>query len=199
MTDPTPTPSFGQRAWEAIKAFFIGLWTYIKAFFAAAWTFFRWLSPKTIGWILVVVVILVAVVAVSVGFKGLQIGGILGWLLGKKSTDGGSVIDIADSVDPKRVGPDGKIIPIGTPDSKGDTQAVVVPIQDPGLFSDPKKVIFTSPGSTTSTEITLPDGVTNSNVSQVIIIKPEILAVTVKDNSGISTQTVDDLLKKYGG
>jgi len=180
---PAPEkPSWGSRAWESIKSSF------------------SWVTSKAIGPILVVVLVIVAIVLVSMGFKELQIGGLIGKLLGKKDPEGeGSVVDVANTVDPDRVGPDGKLIQPGTPDSKGMTQAVVVPITEPGLFSDPKKVVFTEPGKDKPTEIVLPDGVTNKDVDQVVVVKPDVHIVTVKDKSGIPAAKVDDLLAKYGG
>lgn len=174
----TPALSFWAKTWASIKSAF------------------SWIGPKTIGPILVVVVVIVAVILVAIGFKELQIGGLLGKLLGKKVT--GRAIDVANSVDPDRVDANGKLILPGQPDSTGQTQAVVVPIQDPGLFSDPKTVTFVEPGKTEPTEVHLPDGVTNKDVSQVVLVQPDIKVVTVKDSSKVSAQTVDDLLKKYG-
>lgn len=163
---------------------------------------FGWVGVKILGPLLAVLLIVVAVILVSMGFKELQIGGLLGKLFGKKEPEGGGgkgkVIDVANSVDPDRVGPDGKLIQPGQPDSTGQTQAVVVPIKEPGLFSDPKKVVFTEPGKDKPTEVILPDGVTNKDVDQVVVVKPDVVVVTVKDNSGISAKTVDDLLSKYG-
>ena len=143
--------------------------------------------------------VLVAFLLVAMGFKELQIGGLLGKLLGKKDPDSDTTIDVANSVDPDRIGPDGKLIQPGTPDSKGDTQAVVVPIQDPGLFSNPDTIKFTPPGEDKPIEVVLPDGVKNKDVHQVIVVKPNVVVVTVKDNSGIPAAKVDDLLKKFGG
>jgi hypothetical protein len=179
--------SFGYRVWKSFLATLKRIWGVIKM-----------LSPKVLGPVLVLLVVVVGVLLVSFGCKELQIGGIIGKLLGKKDTGGSKAIDIANSIDPQRVDPQGKLIPIGEADSIGDTQAVVVPIKDPGLFSDPNKVVFTEPGSDKPTEVTLPDGVTNSDVEKVIVVKPSVVVVTVKDSSGIKASTVDDLLKKYG-
>lgn len=189
MPEPT-TESFGTRFLKAFSGFFVGIWNFIKK-----------VSPKLLGPLAALVVIVIAIVLVSVGFKELQIGGILGKLLGKKggtNPDRGPTVETANSIDPKRVGPDGKLIPQGVPDAKGDTQAVVVPIQPPGLFSDPNTVTYTAPGDAQPTVIPLPTGVTSKQVDQVIVVQPNVVAVTVKDNSGVSSQTVDDLLKKYG-
>jgi len=146
------------------------------------------------------VVLVVGFLLLTMGFKELQIGGLLGKLVGKKpEPDGKKAIDVANTVDRDRVGPDGKLIEPGQPDSQGDTQAVVVPIKEPGLLSDPKKVVFTPPGETKPTKIVLPDGVTNRDVDQVVVIKPDVVAVTVKDSSKVSAPRIDELLKKYRG
>jgi hypothetical protein len=180
--------SFGSRVWTSFLATLRRIWDFIKV-----------LSPKVLGPFLVLIVVLVGVLLVSLGCKELQIGGLIGKLLGKKDpSDGSKTIDVANSIDPQRVDSEGKLIPIGEADSIGDTQAVVVPIKDPGLFSDPKKVVFTEPGNDKPTQVTLPDGVTNSDVDQVIVVRPSVVVVTVKDSSGIKASTVDDLLKKYG-
>ncbi len=188
---PPATPSFGERFWESFKNFFAGIWAFIRK-----------LSPKVLGPLAALVVIAIAIILVSVGFKELQIGGILGKLLGKKggaTPDRGPTVETANSIDPKRVGPDGKLIPEGFPDQKGDTQAVVVPIQPSGLFSDPSTVVFTAPGDSSPTTVVLPTGVTNKQVDQVVVINPTTtVAVTVKDNTGVPASKVDDLLKKYG-
>lgn len=181
VTTEKTEPSFGARVWESFKSSF------------------TWVTTKALGPLLVVVLVIVAIVLVSMGFKELQIGGLIGKLLGKKDPKGeGSAVDLANTVDPDRIGPDGKLIQPGTPDSKGMTQAVVVPIQEPGLFSDPKKVVITEPGKDKPTEIILPDGVTNKDVDQVVVVRPDVHIVTVKDKSGIDAKKVDELLLRYG-
>lgn len=174
---PVRKPSFAEKVWASFKS-------------AMAW-----IGTKLLGPIGAAVVVVIGVILVSMGFKELQIGGVLAKLLGKKKE--GDSIDVANSVDKDRVGPDGKIIAPGTPDSKGDTQAVVVPIQEPGLFSNPKTIKFTPPGEEKPIEVVLPDGVKNKDVDQVIVVKPDVIAVTVRDGSGVPASTVNDLLKKY--
>lgn len=162
---------------------------------------FSWVTTKMLGPILAVVIILLGILLASMGFKELQIGGLLGKVLGKKDGSEGAPekgsIELANSIDKDRVAPNGKLIQPGTPDSTGQTQAVVVPIKDPGLFSDPKKVVFVPPGEEKPVEVILPDGVTNNDVEAVVVVKPHVVAVTVKDSSGISAQRVEDLLSKY--
>lgn len=188
MPDPT-TDTFGARFLKSFKAFFSGLWTFIKK-----------VSPKLLGPFAALVVIVIAIVLVSMGFKELQIGGLLGKLLGKKGGSDpskGPTVETANTLDPKRVDVDGKLIPQGVPDSKGDTQAVVVPIQPPGLFSDPTQVVFVAPGETKPTVVDLPTGVRSKDVDQVIVVQPSVVAITVKDTSSVSKQDVENLLKKY--
>jgi hypothetical protein len=182
--------SFGSRFWTSFKSFWVGLWSVIKR-----------TSPKVLGPVAALVIIVIAVVLVSMGFKELQIGGLLGRLLGKRggtSPDSGKTVELANSVDPKRIDADGNLIPIGTPDTQGMTQAAVVPIKPPGLFSDPNKVVFTAPGDTKSTTVILPEGVKNNQVEQVVVVTPTVVAVTVKDSTQVSAARVDDLLRKYG-
>jgi hypothetical protein len=172
-----PEPSFWEVLWAKLVSFGKALMRFLIGPGAA------------------LVVVVVAILLVAMGVKNVQIGGILGKLLGKKSP-GKKAIDVANSVPEGRVDKDGKIIPQGEPDSKGMTQAVVVPIKDPGIFSNPDTVVFTPPGEE-EVEIELPDGVKAKDVDKVVVVKPGEFAVTVKDNSSVSTKDVDDLLKKY--
>jgi len=149
-----------------------------------------------LGPIAAIALIIGAVIAIVIGFKKIQIGGLLNLLLGK----GGSAqpaIAVANTVPAERVDDKGNLIPIGKPDSKGDEQVQVVPIEPSGLFSDPKTVTFTAPGDAAPTTIALPDGVSRSDVQQVIRISPTVHVVTVKDTSGVSAEDIDNLLKKY--
>ncbi len=176
MSDET-TPSFWNRAWEWIK----------KAARIVA-------APLP-----AVLLIIVAVVLVFFGVKNLQIGGLLGKLLGKESEAGKKAVDVANSIPHDRIDDAGNVIPIGTPDSKGDTQARVVPIEEPGLFGNPNQVKITPPGATEPITVDLPDGVKAGDVHQVVIVKPDILVITVHDSSGVSGKDIDDLLSKFGG
>lgn len=144
----------------------------------------------------VLLLIVGAVIATMLGVKGLQIGGLIGLLLGKKTPDQ-KAIDVANSIPKDRVGPDGKLIPIGTSDEHGMTQAAVVAIDSTGLFSNPDTVTFTPPGGE-KVEVQLPTGVKASDVEHVLVIQPGQFAVTVKDSSSIRGSDVDDLLERYG-
>lgn len=156
----------------------------------------KWLLRFLVGPGAVLVLVVVAILLVVFGFKNIQIGGLLGKILGRKSPSK-KAIDVANTVPEGRVDKDGKIIPKGQPDSKGMTQAVVVPIKDPGIFSNPDTVVFTPPGED-QVEVQLPDGVKAKDVDKVVIVKPGEFVVTVKNGSSVKANDVDDLLKKYG-
>lgn len=178
MTDPQPT--FLGTVWSTLKTW--GKWAAIH------------LAAPGVA----LLVIVGAVILVSMGVKELQIGGLLASLFGKKPD--ASAKDVVNTIPPDRVDPNGKVIPQGTPDQHGDTQAVVVPIQGTGgLFSNPSTVTVTPPGTTTPIVIQLPQGVQAKDVESVVLLQPGQFAVTVKDSSGISGQQIDDVLKKYGG
>jgi len=142
-------------------------------------------------------VIAIAILLAMLGWKELKIGGILGKLLGRKDPDQGMTVETANSIPPGRIDDKGNLIPLGSSDSKGDTQVQVVKVEGGGLFSDPNVVKVTPPGADKPITVPLPSGVKADDVSHVILISPTVSAVVVKDNTGVSKQTVDDLLKKY--
>jgi hypothetical protein len=144
----------------------------------------------------VVVLVLGAALLILFGAKNIQVGGLIGMLLGKKVTQ--KAIAVANSIPPERIRADGTLIHIGEADSKGITQAHVVAIEMPGLFSDPKTIKVTPPGATKPIEVAVPDGVRAQDVEHVIIVDQEIKHVTVKSTSSIRATDVDDLLAKYG-
>lgn len=143
----------------------------------------------------ILLVVAAAIVLTALGVKGVKIGGLLGALTGKKPV---KAIEKANSIPVGRVRPDGSLIPQGEPDSKGLTQAIVVPIEKPGLFESPNTVRIKPPGEDKPIEVEVPDGVDPKDVQSVVIVAPKVYAVTVKDGSGISAERIEDLLKKYG-
>lgn len=167
------------------------------SFWQSAWGWIKKAGQTVLAPLPAILIIVGAIVLVMIGTKNVQIGGILGKLFGKKD-EGTKAIDVANSVPADRVDKDGNLIPVGTPDSQGITQAKVVPIQEPGLFDDPSQVKIVPPGGTEPIVVKLPDGVQAKDVDKVIVVKPEVYAVTVKDSSNVSAKDVDDLLSKYG-
>lgn len=171
------------------STFWQKVWAWLKATV-------RWV------WLPVVLILIVAaaIILVAIGVKDIQIGGLLSKILGKEGKDSGKkAVDVANTVPEDRVDKNGNLIPPGTPDSQGVTQAKVVPIEPTGLFDDPTKVKIIPPGATEPVVVTLPDGVKAKDVDKVIIVTPEVYAVTVKDSSKVTASDVTDLLKKYGG
>lgn len=185
MADQAQEPTFWATVWAKLKA--MGHWCAVK------------IAAPGVALILAILLIAGAVILASMGWKELQIGGLLGKLF-RKSGDGVQANpDVVNTVPPGRVDKDGNLIPPGTPDSKGIVQAVVVPIEDNGgLFTDPTKITVTPPGQD-PINVILPDGVKAKDVTGVIIVSPTDVVVTVKDSSGIPAKKIDDLLSKYGG
>ena len=157
----------------------------------------KWIATKLLAPGVAVLLVAGAILLIAMGFKELQIGGLLSALFGKQASL--KAIDVANTIPKDRVDANGNLIPIGQPDLHGQTQAQVVPIEEPGLFSNPDTVKFTPPGKTESVEVQLPDGVKARDVDSVVVVQPEITIVTVKDNSGLTVGRIDDLLQKYGG
>jgi hypothetical protein len=185
MADPTPTPAPEPTFWGTV-------WSKLKAILS-------WMAIKLAAPGVALVVIVVAVLLVSMGFKELQIGGLLAKLFGK-TADVKADPNVANTVPSTRVDQNGNLIPQGTPDSTGQTQAVIVPIENTGgLFSNPDTVKVTPPGSDQPIVVQLPTGVKANDVDKIIIVSPTQVVVSVKDNSGIPAQKIDDLLRKYGG
>ena len=173
MSDSEPT--FWQTAWDTTKRAVRAVLAVLPA----------------------ILVVIGALFLVVLGVKNVQIGGLLAKLFGKEGA-GPKAIDVANTVPEGRVDKDGNLIPIGTPDSQGITQAKVVPIEQPGLFDHPGEVKIVPPGETKPVVVKLPDGVKAKDVDKVIVVKPEVYAVTVKDTSKVTPKDVDDLLSKYG-
>lgn len=160
-------------------------------------TVWAWVRKYLLAPLPVILVVAGAIILVALGAKDLQVGGIIAKLTGKK-TDGKKAVDVANSVPDHRVDSNGKIIPVGTPDSKGQTQAVIVPIVSPGLFSNPDTVTILNPDTKAPVVVQLPVGVKSKDVDKVVIVSPEVHVVTVKDSSSVTGKDVDDLLTKYG-
>jgi len=160
-----------------------------------------WFSVWILGPGAALFVVLGALVLLFFGAKNVQVGGILDKLFNRDRKDGGGgkAVDVANTVPKGRVDKDGKIIKPGEPDSKGTTQAVVVPIKKPGLFKRPDKVEIVPPGKKEPVEIDLPDGVKAKDVDAVIIVKPNVKVVAVKQHSQVKGKDLDDLLDRYGG
>src|SRR5512137_508028 len=154
----------------------------MKDFWQAVLKTLKWMAVKLLALGVAVLIVIGAILLVAIGFKELQIGGLLASLFGKKDPEK-KALDTANTIPKDRVDPQGNLIPIGKPDSKGDTQVQVVPIDQPGLFSNPDTVTFTPPGADKPIEVKLPDGVKSKDVDSVVVVSPEVTVVVVKDNT----------------
>lgn len=170
-----------------------------QTFWQAAWGWVKRVFRFVAAPIPALIILAVAVVLIVLGVKNIQVGGILDWVLGRDKKTGKKAVDVANTVPEDRVDDEGKIIPPGTPDEKGMTQAVVVPIENTGFLGNSTQVTVTPPGATEPVVVDLPEGVRAKDVDKVVIVTPDVYAVTVKDNSGIPAKKIDDLLSKYGG
>lgn len=144
----------------------------------------------------VLIIAVGAFILAMMGVKNLQVGGLIGKLLGRKAPEQ-KAIEVANSIPPGRLREDGSLITLDEPDSKGIAQAHVVAIKEPGLFDDPQVVKITPPGQTKPISIQVPDGVRAQDIQQVVIVKPQLMAVTVKSTSTVKADDVDALLAKY--
>lgn len=151
----------------------------------------KWVALKFLAPWFALVIVIGAVVLVAIGFKDVRIGGLLGKLLGRDLKKA-----VAATTPPNRVDQNGKPIPLGVPDSKGIVQVPVIPVEI-GLFSDPNIVTFVPPGEDKPVKVVLPDGVEIKDVDSVLVIKPDVTVVAVKEGSSIPVERIDDLLAKY--
>lgn len=182
VTQPSTPPSPPKNPDPPDPSLLAKLWAFVRKYLIAP--------------IPVLLLVIGAALLIAMGVKNVQIGGLIGKLLGKKVTE--KAIDVANSIPPGRVLEDGSLIPIGEPDSKGITQAKVVAIEKPGIFSDPKTIKVTPPGATKPIEVVVPDGVKAKDVEQVVVVNHKVTHVTVKNDSAVKAKDVDDLLAKYG-
>lgn len=115
-----------------------------------------WLKDRVLLPFLAVMAAVATIVLVSFGLKGAWAKDLLGKLL-----DG-----------PSKPDPDRKVEP-GTSDTKGDTEAEVLPIEvEDGSIVLPN----TEP-------VILPDGVTPDEVAEVVVVQPQVPEVTVRDTT----------------
>jgi hypothetical protein len=164
-----------------------------------AWDFLKALGRQVFQFALrypvaiVLTVLLVAGAVLMACFgKTFQVGGLIGKLWGKKPSD----TDVRVLPPSDRVDKDGKLIPLGEPDEKGFVQApITTNIKDPGIFSDPDTVTVVHPEKGEVT-LPLPKGVKNSDVKQVIEVRPNVYEVRNNDKGSDPKEVLDILDKK---
>lgn len=159
---------------------------YIKAFFKRL---YQIVIHYPIAAALTVLIVVFATFMLVTG-RTIQIGGLLGKIWGKKSVQNSREIIPEDRKDEA-----GKPILIGESDKEGFVQASAVEIKPPGIFSNPNTIkIVESDGKTK--EINLPTGVTNKDIKEVTIIKPNIVEIKKSDKSGVDVTHLIELLEK---
>lgn len=172
----------------------------LREFSKLVWTKLKVWSDKALRKVVApgvaLLIVAVAIVLFTAGFKGLQIGGLVDRLLGRKK-EGTPSAGVVNGVTGGRLDENGQPVPQGTSDTKGHTQIEIVPIKTPGLFSDPTVVEYVPAGKTEPVSLQLPVGVKNTDVKNVVVISPEVVAVEVHDSSTVTKESVTSLLAKY--
>lgn len=165
--------------------FLKAVWEWIKV---AVAVIYKFILQYPVAVILTIVIVLGAAFLMMFGHT-IQIGGLLGKLWGKKS----QLPDIKTTVPSDRKDEDGKPIPIGESDDKGWVQApVTTDIKEPGLFSNPGVVTVVHPEKG-EVKIPLPTGVKNSDIKEVVEIRPDVYEVK-RNDKGVDTKEVLDIL-----
>jgi hypothetical protein len=160
---------------------------YIKAFFVRLYA----LMVKYPLAVAAAVLLIVGAVIMSVMGHDIQIGGLLGKLFSKNPVSPGVKV----LPPPGRITSSGEVIQPGQSDDKGYVQIPVsMEIKDPGIFSDPDTITVIHPDKGEVT-LPLPTGVKNTDVAEVIEIKPDVYQVKNSDKSNVDT---DELLNILG-
>lgn len=162
------------------------IWEFIKSSLKSVYT---WCIRHPAAITITIFLVVIAVILWRFG-KQIQIGGMLGKIWGSKLKD---KIKARTTVVPGRRDSQGNVIQPGTSDDKGYVQAPVsTDIKKPGVFSDPEVVEVVDNGK--EVKIPLPTGVVNSDVKEVIRIKPNVYEVHNNDG-GVTTHELSDLDK----
>lgn len=157
---------------------------YVKALISAI---AKWLLRYPIATLVTFIVIFGGVIMLLFGQK-IAIGGIIAKLFGSKNRSVRGVVPTG------RVDSTGKKIPIGKSDKNGFVEAPISHgIKKQGFFSNPDTVTIIHPDKG-KVVISLPKGVKNSNVEEVVEIKPDVYEIKNND----SGKNVAPLLKDLG-
>lgn len=150
------------------------------------WKTIRWPVAIIVG--IVLIILVGPLMAAGVRFN---LGGVLGWILGKRK-DALPSVAVANSV------PKGRVIAISQPDKNGWVQIPQAELKtSKNPFRDKSKISLPS-----GEKITLPEGVHDTDVAEVVVVKPEVGAVVRLKDGPTKIQTsssVEDLLKQLEG
>lgn len=154
------------------------MWEKTKIAFESA---FNWTLRYPLALLISIIVVAVAVLFLFFGVGDVfNVGGIIGKLFGKDDTDGESEIEIANKVPPNRVDKEGKPLPLEEKDEEGwAQQSVSVIDRSSNPFRDQTKVVVQTEEGVEK-KLRLPIGVKDTDVKQVIEVKPKVYKVIVK-------------------
>lgn len=162
------------------------VWSYLKAGFKFVLNLALRYPLATIATILLVIF---AISVLVYGGPVFQIGGLLEKIWGTKPR---LKINARVSVVPGRT-ENGKLINPGESDSGGYVQApVATNIKKPGILSNPNTITIEDPDGDVTFD--LPTGVKNTDVVEVIVVKPDVKEVKNND-SGVDTKEILLILK----
>lgn len=131
-----------------------------------------------------VLVVVGGVLLVAFG-RSVRLGGMLGWLWGKRGSEGPSEPPVVVS---------GRPVQPGESDERGYVQAPARELRKPGLFSDSDAVTLTQPDGE-EVKLPLPVGVMNRDVHEVVQISPAIREVANHDNGVEAGKLLRELKK----
>lgn len=174
---------------EFLKA----LWANLKSAFG---TIAKFLVQYPLAIVATVVVVVVGLALIQAGVKDVNIGGIVKWLFSRPGAKH-DVIAASNTVPTHRVDDQGNKIPVGTPDANGWTQWEVQPYKAPSSpLRDKTVVSVTSPSTGNQVDVQLPTGVKDTDVEQVVEVKPEVFVVKTNNESKVHAKDLLDRLPK---
>lgn len=155
-----------------------------------AWVSWAW---KAVKWpfIIVGVIVLAAVLLPVAATSRLNLGGLIGSLLGLNKS-GKKSVAAANTV------AKGRITQIGEPDSTGRIQAHQEKLSRPWNPFRDKSVVKLNDG----TKVKLPDGIQDTDVDLVVHTSPDATVVRVADDNTIkvpTAKTMDEVLAQLDG
>lgn len=155
---------------------------YLQSFKTMLKTLYKWAVRYPIA-----LIILIAICIIAVFYRKINIGPWVEYLFDLKKER--HPTELANTIDPDRT------LPMGVPDDIGYAQQKVQPIIiSKSPFRDKETIkIQTKEGVK---ELTLPQGVTDTDVHRVIEVKPEVYIVSTKNHSNKSAKQILSELPK---
>ena len=157
---------------------------YIKALFK---TVGEWMIRYPLAAAIALFLVILALFMAIFGDQ-FQIGGILGKLFGKEKQP-----NTREIIPENRIDNQNNPITPGQSDEQGFTQVPTkLEIVEPTIFSNPEVIVVKHPDQRIIT-IDLPKGITNQNVKEVTLIKPNMIEIKNNDK-GVDTKKILEFL-----